>query len=472
MKNTLYKKILVLFAIIAVSCGDKLDLEPTNFVDADLAKKDVGLLVSGAYALLGAGAGPAGPNLQEGALYATDILLDGDLLASEEYMGWSGTFQQYSEISAKEMSSTNSSVVRMWNKGYAAINLANVILAHLDNAPEEDRDRFRGHALFVRGIVQFELLRFWADPVQDLGIPLITKPTEKFGEVQSPSRASVGESYAAVINDLTQAKALLPDFDDDLGNAYSASAFLARVYLQKGDYQNALTEADNVIKSEQYALVSSVEAAFNTTSSEAVFEVQQTTQNNAGTANDGLTTFYACDPNHTPGSTGRGDVLVDSTFIERYEEDDKRRSKLIYLGSCGNESVTSSKWKNPYTNIAVIRLSEMYLVRAECNIRLGLPGEPNATPLEDVNAIRAKAGASLLGAVTIDDVLNERDLELAFEGQRIHDYKRTGKVIHIVPDDPEEEPYDVDYSDPAFVFPIPQSQINTNKNIEQNTFYQ
>jgi tetratricopeptide (TPR) repeat protein len=472
MKNTLFKKILVVLAVITVSCGDKLDPTPANNVTADQAKKNIELLVAGAYGLLGSGAGPTGPNIQEGALYGTDLLLNGDLLASENYMSWAGTFSQYDEVAHKEMSSTNSSVVRMWSKAYSAINLANIILANLSNAPEDDRDRFKGHALFIRGVVQFELLRFWADPAKDLGIPLVTAGTEKFEDIKSPARATIADSYEAVISDLTQAKALLPDNDDDLGNAYSASAFLARVYLQKGDYAEALDEANNVIESGNYVLPASVEAAFNTTSPEAIFEIQQTTQNNAGTSNDGLTTFYACDPKHTPGSTGRGDVQIDSTFIDLYEPDDKRMTKLIYEGTCSKGSVTSAKWKNPYTNIAVIRLSEMYLVRAECNIRLGLPGGADATPLDDVNAIRQKAGASLFGAVTLDDVLNERDLELAFEGQRIHDYKRTGKIVHIVPEDPDEEEYDVDYNGPEFVLPIPQSQINTNRNIEQNTFYQ
>ena len=477
MKNTLFKKILVVLAVVAVSCDGKLEPTPANNVTADQAKKNVELLVVGAYGLVGSGAGPTGPNIQEGALYSTDLLLNADLLASENYMAWAGTFAQYDEISAKEMSSTNSSVTRMWSKGYAAINLANTVLANLANAPEDDQDRFKGHALFIRGIVQFELLRFWADPTQDLGIPLMTEHTESFEAIKSPSRANIADSYAAVISDLTQAKSLLPEDDGDLGNAFTASAFLARVYLQKGDYANARDEANNVIENGSYSLPGSVEAAFNTSiSSEAIFVIQQTTQNNAGTANDGLTTFYACDPD-TPGSTGRGDVQIDEAFVSLYEPDDKRLTELIYEGTCSKATVTSGKWKNPYTNIAVIRLSEMYLVRAECNFRLG--AAEGAEPIDDLNKIRQKAGASVYPhldpdtnaeiPLTLDDILNERDLELAFEGQRIHDYKRTHKVVTIQTDD---GPVDVDYTGDEFVFPIPQSQINTNKNIKQNTFYE
>jgi hypothetical protein len=75
-------------------------------------------LLTGAYSLIGSG----GVAAQTGALYGTDLLLNADLLASENYMQWKGTFNQYNEISKKAISATNSSVTRMWRKGYAAIN--------------------------------------------------------------------------------------------------------------------------------------------------------------------------------------------------------------------------------------------------------------------------------------------------------------------------------------------------------------
>jgi len=136
-------------------------------------------------------------------------------------------------------------------------------------------------------------------------------------------------------------------------------------------------------------------------------------------------------------------------------------------GTCNKASVTSAKWKDPYANISVIRLSEMYLIRAECNARLN--SSVGDTPVNDVNAIRSKAGASAYGAVTLNDILLERDLELAFEGQRIHDYKRTGKQIAGV--DNQGNPITIKYTDPQFIFPVPQTEINTNKNLAQNSYY-
>lgn len=457
------KIIYILFALSIVSCADKLNLDPTTSIGGDQAKKSVGLLVTGAYAMIGSGPGTTGPNIQEGALYSTDLLLNGDLLASEDYMNWRGTFDQYKEVSNKLMSATNSSITRMWVKAYAAINVANTILASLPNAPEADRDRYKGHALFIRGILEFELLRFWGEPATDRGIPIVTEPTENFSTSNTPARASIANSYAAIIADLTQAETLLPEDDGVFANTYVASAFLARVYLTTGDYGKALTEANRVIESNKYVLPASVEESFNTAGgSENIFEIQQTTLNNAGTANDGLTTFYSCDTN-TPGNTGRGDVGIDQDFVNLYEPTDKRRSILIYTGDCSKSSVTSGKWRDPYANIPVVRLSEMLLIRAECNQRLG--SAVGAAPVDDINAIRDKAGASDFSSVTLDDILLERQLELAFEGQRIHDFKRLNVQITVGTET-------FKYTDPQFILPIPQIEMNTNKVMIQNSYYQ
>lgn len=458
------KIIYILLTLFIVSCADKLNIDPTTSISSDQAKKSVDLLVIGAYAMIGSGPGTTGPNAQEGALYSTDFLLNADLLASEDYMNWRGTFDQYKEVSTKLMSATNSTTTRMWVKAFAAINLANTILVSLPNAPEADRDRFKGHALFIRGILQFDLLRFFGEPAKDLGIPIVTQPTENFSTGNTPGRMSIADSYAAIKADLTQAKALLPEDDDVFADRYVAAAVLARVYLTTGEYDKALAEADEVIESGKYSLSASVEDAFNTDGSpESIFEIQQTTINNAGTANDGLTTFYSCDTN-TPGNTGRGDVGIDQNFIDLYEPTDKRGELLlIYTGDCSRSSVTSGKWRDPYANIPIIRLSEMYLIRAESNERLG--SNVGDTPLNDINAIRDKAGASDLSSVDLPAILLERQLELAFEGQRIHDFKRLNTPVTTVGGET------INYNDPQFVLPIPQIEINTNKAMVQNSYY-
>lgn len=443
------------------SCKKKLEMDPTNQLDQEKALKEVNLMLIGAYSLIGSG---GYMDVNSGGFYGTDVLMNADLLASENYIDWQGTFGQYRQIVSKNMISTNSSISRMWGKGYAAIGLCNTILEHISNVPEDKRARYAAEAKFIRAVAHFELLRFFGEASTGLGVPLLLKSTQVYEDITYPARASITEVYEQVIADLKEAATILPTENEVYADRYSAYGFLARVYLQKGDYTNAFVCADSVITNGHSSLPSSVENAFNTSSSiESVFEIQQTNNNNAGTANDGITTFYSCD-NDTPGSASRGDISIVSDFVNLYDSTDKRRSILIYTGNCINASITSGKWKNPYTNVPIIRLSEMYLVRAEAGFRTG-----QGNPVKDINDIRKKAGASLYNTVNLDTILLERELELAFEGHRIHDFRRIGKVVTVVNIDSTS--YEVDYRSKEFVMPIPQADINTNKNLIQNTNY-
>ena len=74
--------------------------------------------------------------------------------------------------------------------------------------------------------------------------------------------------------------------------------------------------------------------------------------------------------------------------------------------------------------------------------------------------IRARAGAPVLATVTLNDILLERDLELAFEGFRIHDLRRTQRNIGTRP-----------YNSRDLVMPIPQSELDANPGLKQNPGY-
>ena len=118
----------------------------------------------------------------------------------------------------------------------------------------------------------------------------------------------------------------------------------------------------------------------------------------------------------------------------------------------------TSKYTNQYGNIHVIRLAEMYLIRAEANYRLGT--SLGATPLDDINTIRGRAKASALTTVTLDDILLERRRELAFEGFLIHDIKRTkGNVGSL------------NWNSDKLVFPIPLREMQVNNKLVQNPGY-
>jgi hypothetical protein len=222
-----------------------------------------------------------------------------------------------------------------------------------------------------------------------------------------------------------------------------------------------LKYANDVITNSGYALSPSLKAVFNNrnnaaTNVETLFEIQQNNQNNAGTANDGLATFYA---NILNAQAGRGDIDVHTAQRDLYESTDVRRSELIYESTgYGRSALCSGKWIDPFANIPVIRLAEMYLVRAECNIRLG--SMVGANPLDDVNAIRLRSKASPLASVDVDAILNEKNLEFAYEGHRINDLKRTKRSTG-----------NFSFDSPMLVMPIPQRELDANKSMVQNAGY-
>lgn len=100
----------------------------------------------------------------------------------------------------------------------------------------------------------------------------------------------------------------------------------------------------------------------------------------------------------------------------------------------------------------------MYLTRAEANLRGGT--SIGAAPVEDVNVIRERAGLDPVAAVTIDDVMHERRLELAFEGHRIFDAKRNQETID-----------GLEWNSPRLVYPVPRRELDANPNLVQNEGY-
>ncbi|CCH51657.1 RagB/SusD domain protein [Fibrisoma limi BUZ 3] len=463
------KKIIVSLglALALVACDDRLNIEPRQSVDAATAlssAQDIESAIIGAYGVL---PGVQGGGLADAELYGTNLNLLAELLASDDYVAWRGTFQGYREVANRQMLATNSEAQRTWVTAYQVINVANNILGSLDKIQNADQKaEFEGEARFLRGIMYFELVRLYALPWgtradnSQPGVPLVLRPTltqEQAAETRA--RNTVAEVYTQVLDDLTKASTLLPTDNGVRADKYSALGFLSRVYLQQADYAKALNAANQILQSNQFRLNPGVADVFrNKNTAESVFEIQENTQNNPGTTNDGLTTFYASIP-ADGAAVGRGDVQVLNSFVESYAPTDSRREDLFYIGVKGaGTRYYSGKWTDFGGNVPVIRVAEILLTRAECNLRLN--SAVGATPAEDLNAVRTRAGLAPIANPTLTDVLQERRLELAFEGLRIHDIKRLRQNAGTLP-----------WNSPKLVLPIPKSEIDANSALVQNEGY-
>ncbi len=427
-------------------CDEQLELEPAQSISESLALEtdaNIKAVLVGAYDELGVG-----------NLFGGETLRNSELLGGDGEIQWVGTFVGPREMFTKQMNSDNADAEGTWLDAYQTINILNNVLSALDRVNDSDRNTVEGEALFMRGLLYFELIRFYALPYEagqvnsQTGVPLVLTPTRGITDDSYVARNTVDEVYNQILADLTRAASILPSSNSWRASSGAANAILARVYLQRGEYQNALNAANAVIESGEYALLGDYADVFNrdANSSEDIFAIQNTTQDGTNAMN----TFWSI-----PDFGGRdGDIEIFQGHLDLYDPADTRLA-LFFMG---NGAMRSGKWNNQFGNVGVVRLAEMYLVRAECNIRLG--SSTGAAPVDDYNAVHTRAGLPAATDVTLEDVLFERRLELAHEGAKIHDIKRLGQSVG-----------GFAYNANELVFPIPQREINANPSLTQNPGY-
>jgi hypothetical protein len=184
---------------------------------------------------------------------------------------------------------------------------------------------------------------------------------------------------------------------------------------------------------------------------EYLFAVKVTAQDGTNAIN----TYFGRTISTIPGTAGRSDCKIRTAHIARYEAGDTRNYFVLSGGS-----YYTQKHLDRFGDVPVIRMAEMYLTRAECNFRQSTA--VGAAPLDDVNTIRARAGLAPLaaGSLTLDAITKERALELAFEGHNLHEVKRLQKTLGSIP-----------WNSPKLLLPIPQREMDVNKNLVQNAGY-
>jgi hypothetical protein len=437
------KKILYIFLAMSMvigSCTKVLDVEPTQSISTDQAikdKKGVENAVIGSYSAL-----------QAVGLYGRNQVIVGDLAADN--LVWTGTTQDYAQVGNHNIPADNGIVDGMWTAAYDGLNRVNNVLAKLSSISDmsqEERDHFEGELLFIRALLHFRLTNLFGQ------IPIKTQPTVDLNSIDQPVNP-VEQVYTQVITDLQAAESKLPQ-TAALGRAskFSAKGLLARVYLfnyhLKGDASFAtlsIQKASDVINEGGFSLAPAYANLFADNTSESVFEIVYDLQN----FNRLAQYFY-------PRSlTGRYEVAPSPTLIESYEEID------IRLPSSISTDVENKKYATKYNDVAggtdrvyVLRLAEMHLIRAEA---LAYTNGDIIAIQGDINAVRNRAQLANTLASEYDDlklaIENERRHEFAFEGHRWFDLVRTKRATTVL---------GIEFKDT--VFPIPLSEIQTNKNL-------
>lgn len=473
MKNIkTYSTIVLLLSIIMFnSCEDQLELVSEDDVSPQIALSNVKTItgvVLGIYS-----------NAQ--SVY----VFNGSPQLSAEYQAdnstWKGSFPTLRAIYDYTTREDNRDVNFIWVDNYDVIESTNFVI---NNLPEVDvpnfnetlKNQFIGEAKFMRALTMFNMSQYFGQPYQvangeSLSIPIVL---EDFKGDTAPflgPRNTLNEVYRQIETDLLFALENLPNAydtnDDTRGRATSgaAMALLARLELYRENYGPAAQLADKVIKSPSYTLAQNYDF-YDALTSEDIFTIINLAIDNQGGMG------YSTLTNPTPEA--RGDVPFSDNLVEAYQAEagDLRFASLTQVGvdAEGITSVFTTKFNDGATqsdNAPIIRVTEMYLIRAEANLKGGT--SIGDTPLNDINRLRNRAGLTALGDVNIEDILRERRKELAFEGgHRRMDLLRNGMNLR------REGQPNVDVSalgDPFTIFPIPSLERGLNPNLEKNPGY-
>jgi hypothetical protein len=357
-----------------------------------------------------------------------------------------------------------------------------------DGVTEQDLNNLMAECLFVRAYCYFDLVRWYAQPYsiasvaaegtpESLGMP-ITSEDPSVSVVAKPARNTAVENYANIVSDLTTALQIIDPayvragvYDTKCCVSVGAiEALLARVYLYMHEWKLAEEHASNVINSGTYAIANASE--YKTLWGEVTWDGTKEiifglfVDNREGSINGGPGAL-------TDPVDGYGDVRVSNDWLSIVEDADVRRTMLRtsdkYQGYYWPNKYQGKNGSNAqYSSIPLLRISEMYLVRAEARFM-----QTNAAgAIADLNVIASNRNATEYATVTMNDIFNERRKELAFEGHIFHDYKRligTDYARDVVRTDVnttmnQNIPVDSKY----WCMPIAESEFDVNPNLVQN----
>ena len=484
MKLKTYIYILVVFALCS-SCERWLETAPK-----DMLSKEVMLsTVKGSESLLMGAYG----SMQATNLYGRNMICKPEIMADNCAIargGYAFTDHYYNLLG---------SGCNIWANAYEIIAITNDIIKatgglSVPAAEEKYRDRIKGEAHFLRALFYFDLLRSFArEPGQlvnnfDKGVPLVTEPFSGMGPDAFPERATIAKVWAQVELDLNTAFSLLDNNNAQncpaRANSFAAKALLARAYLYQSKWNDAVTAADWVIANKPVDLYDGSNfTAIYKSGVESLFQLNFTTAEAKGSSS--LHAWYAnlstTDNSRVPDSEGyingdnamgEGELIISDNLYTLFTPEDKRNQlivKAIYNGTKIRWNIKYNSWQGAYgqDNIPLIRIAELYLIRAEACLKLPTPDYTKAR--DDLDAIRLARGLAAStesNAELAAAVQTERRLELCFEGHRFFDLKRQGKDIT-----KEAPAVMLPYSNFKVVAGIPVNEMSANKNLVNNPGY-
>ena len=381
----------------------------------------------------------------------------------------------------------------LWDDAYSTIARANNVINAINGGFSEigvtkaQLIQLKGECYFLRALSHWDLVKMYSQPyIAGTGNPGV--PVVLVTENGYPKRNTVGEVYTRILTDLDSARTYLSatnprGADGAWATRWAAKALLAKVYLYMGQWQKAADMATDVITTGGFTLFTA--AKYTTwdkggywgsggSGSEIIFQVD----GSQGNSDQGFweAISYMVSPD------GYGDIATSNDLLGLYEAGDVRAALFV------NPALfPSDYWTLKYPgrlgvkppldfNTPVLRLSEMYLIRAEALLNGAL--KTGVTALSDYNAIRTNRGLTAAAvAPTLSDIYKERRRELCFEGNELFDLSRTQRSLTRVDFSGslnKNVPYvagGTPVQNYLWAMPIPQAEVDANANMVQNPQY-
>lgn len=430
---------------------------------------------------------------------------------------------QYASFRTFSTTATDPRLAEAWRSLYKVAGWANVMIQTLELKKAQGVtgsfiDAGIAEARFIRGVAYFYIGRIWGDA------PIVTNPSEmaETGNFKVP-RYIQKDVIRFAIEDFKFAEENLPESDaPGRATTYAAKGMMAKAYLYLKDYANAKAKAEEVINSGKYDLFHDYAGMFtssaNNNNIESIFALQHAITGEWGSQNS--LQAYRAPGNLLVTGDGWSSVIPSLDILDAYESGDLRRkwsvmehgnlypqwkptrlnndaynafmangykydtaqatplgiktstrsniAKYVVGPGSASEPVQAQKTQ---INTYILRYADILLIYAEAVLGTNA-STSDAAALAAFNKVRNRAGLPSKSSITLDDILHERRVELAFEGDYWFDITRQGysKAKQIIEaqnrgwknDDGTETVQTPSFNENQMFLPIPISETAQN----------
>ncbi|TGV02424.1 RagB/SusD family nutrient uptake outer membrane protein [Flavivirga rizhaonensis] len=426
--------------------------------------------------------------------------------ASEETFPKEGEGLNIDQFDNFNIDDRNQNLEQFFRLSYIGLNRANTVIEKTEEVTYDAdlANKYQGEGLFLRSWHHFMLVRLFGE------IPLKTSAVDELSEVFGAQNSSIETIYNSIISDLNRAIDLLPiEKVGGRADKVAAQALLSKVYITMASakstgspsyewvsgadtyYNLASQTASEVINNQSVYTFDpdllhiydvSTADAFN--GPEHIFFIPQDRSGQDEGEFSKLSKFFI--PANAPSSSflpdgtathgGFGVYVTELPFLSSFNSNDRRKNELVidelydaaaggslvWTPSGGESQPFSRKYIDPNyegdktsTHPYLLRYSDILLIYAEAE-------GPTVEGYNAVNQIRNRAGLvdlqpGLSAADFREKIIEERSFELAFEGHRLYDLRRTNKIQSVL-----TGIYGKTITNSAYFFPIPAIEGELN----------